>query len=70
MTLLVLKEVYKTMNKKFLLTTCIIAGILAFIVNDIIYYTGKVDQTFPEHIIIASIIIITTVNTLFLYWKN
>lgn len=58
------------MNKKFLLTTCIIAGFVVFIVNDIIYYTDKVDQTFLEHIIIATIIIITMVNTLFLYWKE
>ncbi len=58
------------MNKKFLLTTCIIAGFVAFIVNDIIYYTNKVDHTFLEHIIIATIIIITIVNTLFLYWKE
>ncbi len=58
------------MNKKFLLTTCIIAGFVVFIVNDIIYYTDKVNQTFLEHIIIATIIIITMVNTLFLYWKE
>ena len=58
------------MNRKSFLIICLVAGITAFVVNDIMYYTDKFDQTFWEHIIIAVAIFITTVNTLFLYWRE
>ncbi len=58
------------MSKKSFLKICLVAGITAFVVNDIMYYTDKFDQTFWEHIIIAVAIFITTVNTLFLYWRE
>ena len=58
------------MNKKSFLKICLIVGITIFITNDIMYYRGKFDQTFWEHIIIAVAIFITTVNTLFLYWRE
>ena len=58
------------MSKKSFLKICLVAGITAFVVNDIMYYTDKFDQTFWEHIIIAVATFITTVNTLFLYWRE
>ena len=59
------------MNKKSFLKICLIVGITIFITNDIMYYRGKFDQTFWEHmIIIAVAIFVTTVNTLFLYWRE
>ena len=58
------------MSKKSFLKICLVAGITAFVVNDIMYYTDKFDQTFWEHIIIAVAIFITTVNTSFLYWRE
>ena len=70
MILLVLKGVYKKMNKKFLLKICFVIGMTMFIATDIMYYGGKFDQTFWEHIIIGGTILVTTINTLFLYWKN
>ena len=58
------------MSKKSFLKICLVAGITAFVVNDIMYYTDKFDQTFWEHIIIAATILVTTINTLFLYWRE
>ena len=59
------------MNKKSFLKICLIAGITAFVANDIMYYTDQFgQQTFWEHIIIAVVIFVTTVNTLFLYWRE
>ena len=59
------------MNKKSFLKICLVAGITAFVANDIMYYTNQFDQqTFWEHIIIAVVIFVTTVNTLFLYWRE
>ena len=34
------------MNRKSFLKICLVAGITAFVVNDIMYYTDKFDQTF------------------------
>ena len=59
------------MNKKSFLKICLVAGITAFVANDIMYYTDKFgEQTFWEHIIIAVAIFVTTVNTLVLYWRE
>ncbi|GIS56093.1 MAG: hypothetical protein CM1200mP1_00310 [Candidatus Neomarinimicrobiota bacterium] len=60
------------MNKKSFLKICLVAGITAFVANDIMYYTDKFgEQTFfGENIIIAVAIFVTTVNTLFLYWRE
>jgi len=70
LTLLVLKGLYRKMSKKFLLKICLVVGITMFITNDIMYYSGKFDQTLWEHLIIGGTILLTTINTLFLYWKN
>ena len=44
------------MNKKSFLKICLVAGITAFVANDIMYYTDKFgEQTFWEHIIIAAV---------------
>ena len=51
------------MNKKSFLKICLIVGITIFITNDIMYYRGKFDQTFWEHMIIAGTILVTTINT-------
>jgi|TARA_B110000914_G_C15468248_1_gene449357 hypothetical protein len=47
-----------------------VMGVLAFILNDFVYYMTDANQTFLEHIIIGWLIVISTTLTLILFYKE